>query len=218
MPKKFLLSTLAILVSYLASFGAIAQSAPLTSENYIQDGAKKGVVLLSVRWDRKWRCANFENAQLRLLGFDHLPSKRPMDDEGADLLLNDAPLLMTKPIFDDYAFLVEPGQYGLSKLHMKAARSTTDVGVAKVGRERLFKDGLPEGGTFNVAAGEIVYIGHFYIDCYKEPSLWRYYIEDREGFDSYLAKQKKKVPELDITKAKFQLFKSSYFGRDYELK
>ena len=191
---------------------------PLTSENYIQDSAKKGVVLLSVRWDRKWKCAGFENAQLRLLGFDRLPSQRPIDDEGADLLLDDAPLLMTKPKFDDYAFLVEPGEYALSKLNIKAARSTTDVGVAKVGRERLLKEGAPDGGTFNVGAGEIVYIGHFYIDCYKEPSLWRYYLENREGFDNYLAEQKKKVPELDIDKAKFRLFKSRYFGRDYELK
>jgi len=218
MSIKFLLSTFAVFVSSLTSFESLAQSTPLTSENYIQDGTKKGVVLLSVRWDRKWKCAGFENAQLRLLGFDHLPSKRPMNDEGADLLLDDAPLLMTKPKFDDYAFLVEPGQYGLSKLHIKAARSSTDVGIAKVGRDRFFKDEVPDGGAFNVGAGEIVYIGHFYIDCYKEPSLWRYYLEDREDFNSYLAEQKKKVPELDITKAKFQLFKSSYFGRDYELK
>lgn len=94
----------------------------------------------------------------------------------------------------------------------------TDVGVAKVGRDRLFKDGVPDGGTFSVGEGEVVYIGHFYIDCYKEPSLWRYYLEDSEGFNGYLAEHKKKVPELDISKAKFQLFKSNYFGRDYELK
>jgi hypothetical protein len=218
MPIKFLLSTFAVFVSSLASFESLAQSTPLTSENYIQEGTKKGVVLLSVRWDRKWKCAGFENAQLRLLGFDHLPSKRPMNDEGADLLLDDAPLLMTKPKFDDYAFLVEPGQYGLSKLHIKVARSSSDVGIAKVGRDRFFKNEVPDGGAFTVGAGEIVYIGHFYIDCYKEPSLWRYYLEDREDFNSYLAEKKKKVPELDITKAKFQLFKSSYFGRDYELK
>jgi hypothetical protein len=218
MPLKLVLRAIIALSFSLTSVGAIAQSAPLTSENYIQDGPKKGVVLLSVRWDRKWKCAGFENAQLRLLGFDHLPSKRPIDDEGADLLLDDAPLLMTKPRFDDYAFLVEPGQYALSKIYIKAARSTTDVGIAKVGRERLFKDNVPDGGTFNIDAGEIVYIGHFYIDCYKEPSLWRYYLEDREGFNGYLAEFKKKVPELDTAKAKFQLFISNYFGRDYELK
>lgn len=195
----------------------MAQSAPLTSENYMQDGAKKGVVLLSVRWDRKWKCAGFENAQLRLLGFDLFPSTRPVDDEGADLLLNDAPLLLTKPRFDDYAFLVEPGQYALSKLHIKVARSVRDVGIAKVGRETLLQDGASVGGTFNVDAGEVVYIGHFSIDCFQEPSLWRVYLKDRESFNEYLADQKKKVPELDTSKASFRLFKSSYFGRDFEL-
>ena len=195
----------------------MAQSLPLTSENYMQDGAKKGVVLLSVRWDRKWKCAGFENAQLRLLGFDLFPSTRPVDDEGADLLLDDAPLLLTKPRFDDYAFLVEPGQYALSKLHIKVARSVRDVGIAKVGRETLLQDGASVGGTFNVDAGEVVYIGHFSIDCFQEPSLWRVYLKDRESFNEYLADQKKKVPELDTSKASFRLFKSSYFGRDFEL-
>lgn len=177
----------------------------------------RGVVLLSVRWDRKWKCAGFENAQLRLLGFDLLPSTRPVDDEGADLLLDDAPLLLTKPRFDDYAFLVEPGQYALSKLHIKVARSVRDVGIAKVGRETLLQDGASVGGTFNVDAGEVVYIGHFSIDCFQEPSLWRVYLKDRESFNEYLADQKKKVPELDTSKASFRLFKSSYFGRDFEL-
>ncbi|MCW5596171.1 MAG: hypothetical protein KIT42_09910 [Rhodocyclaceae bacterium] len=215
---KHILNVIAAIGFSLASHGVTAQNTPLTSENYIENSAKKGVVLLSVRWDRKWGCAGYENAQLRLLGFDHLPSKRSIDDEEADLLLDDAPLIMTKPRFDDYAFLVEPGQYGLSKLHIKAARSMSDVGVAKVGRDRLFRDGDADGGTFSVGAGEVVYIGHFYIDCYKEPSLWRYYLEDKEGFIRYLAEHKRKVPELDVTHAKFQLFKSRYFGRDHELK
>ena len=175
-------------------------------------------VLLSVRWDRKWKCAGFENAQLRLLGFDLFPSTRPVDDEGADLLLDDAPLLLTKPRFDDYAFLVEPGQYALSKLHIKVARSVRDVGIAKVGRETLLQDGASVGGTFDVDAGEVVYIGHFSIDCFQEPSLWRVYLKDRESFNEYLADQKKKVPELDTSKASFRLFKSSFFGKDFELK
>lgn len=217
MPLKHLFRFICAISFSLTSIGAMAQSAPLTSENYMQDGAKKGVVLLSVRWDRKWKCAGFENAQLRLLGFDLFPSTRPVDDEGADLLLNDAPLLLTKPRFDDYAFLVEPGQYALSKLHIKVARSVRDVGIAKVGRETLLQDGASVGGTFNVDAGEVVYIGHFSIDCFQEPSLWRVYLKDRESFNEYLADQKKKVPELDTSKASFRLFKSSYFGRDFEL-
>ena len=218
MPLKHLFRFICAISFSLTSIGAMAQSAPLTSENYMQDGANKGVVLLSVRWDRKWNCSGFQNAQLRLIGFDLFPSKRSVDDEGADLLLNDAPLLLTKPRFDDYAFLVEPGQYALSKLHIKVARSVRDVGIAKAGREVLLKEGSAFAGTFNVGAGEIVYIGHFYIDCAEEPSLWRYYLKDRESFNEYLADQKKKVPELDTSKASFRLFKSSFFGKDFELK
>jgi hypothetical protein len=217
MPLKHLFRFICAISFSLTSIGAMAQSAPLTSENYMQDGANMGVVLLSVRWDRKWNCSGFQNAQFRLIGFDLFPSKRSVDDEGADLLLNDAPLLLTKPRFDDYAFLVEPGQYALSKLHIKVARSVRDVGIAKAGREVLLKEGSAFAGTFNVDAGEVVYIGHFYIDCAEEPSLWRYYLKDRESFNEYLADQKKKVPELDTSKASFRLFKSSYFGRDFEL-
>ena len=75
---------------------------PLTPESYAEGATTKGVVLLAVRWDRRWKCANFENAQLRLLAFDKLPITRKTDDENADLVLADAPLVMTKPRFDDY--------------------------------------------------------------------------------------------------------------------
>jgi hypothetical protein len=119
----------AILFPAFVSAGAFAQSAPLSSDNYAQEGAKKGVVLLSVRWDRRWNCAGYENAQLRAIGFDLLPSKRTLTDKGADLLLDDAPVLMTKPRFDNYAFLVEPGTYALSRFDIKTARSVSDVKI-----------------------------------------------------------------------------------------
>lgn len=218
MCMKCIFATFFGVAFYFTNTIALAQSVPLTRESYLRDGATKGVVLLSVRWDRKWNCAGFKNAQLRLIGFDLLPSKHLIDDDAVDLLLDDAPLIMTKPNFDDYAFLIDPGQYALSRLHIKVARSVSDVGVAKIGRDHLLKDGVPDGGTFNVEAGEVVYIGHFSIDCYKEPILWRFYIEDKNGFGNYLIRQKEKIPELDISKAKFRLFKSKYFGRDYDLK
>jgi len=202
----------------LASLGARAQGVPMTDENYLQGSSTKGVVLLSIRWDRKWKCAGFENAQLRALGFDHLPSKHANDSEAVDLLFDDAPLLMTKPQFDDYAYLVEPGEYALSKMHIKVARSTSDVGIFKSERDRLLKDGVAQGGSFTVNAGEVVYIGHFHIDCHQQPNLWRYYLEDQPSFDAYLAKQKKKTPALDTSQARFRLFKSAYFGRNFELK
>ena len=147
-----------------------------------------------------------------------MPITRGNEDEGADLALADAPLLMTKPRFDDYAFVVEPGEYALVGLHIKAANSMSDVRLAKVGRDRLIKDGRPDGGSFVVAPGEVIYIGHFYLDCYKEPTLWRYYPEDREAFNAYLSSVTKQHPELDALKVQFRLFKTTYFGRDFELK
>lgn len=195
-----------------------ASAEPLTVENYAKDGKTKGVVLFAIRWDRKWNCGGFENAQLRLIAFDKLPSRYKASDDKADLQLADAPLIMTKPEFDNYAYLVEPGEYALSRLHIKAARSITDVGVAKIERNALMKDGKAEGGTFTVQAGEIVYLGHFYLDCYGQPSLWRYYLQDKDTFNNYLAEWAKRFPEIDFSKAQFHLFKTKNFGQDFELK
>lgn len=191
---------------------------PFTPESYAEGGATRGTVLLAVRWDRRWKCAGFENAQLRRLAFDKLPIRRSSEDNGADLVLADAPLVMTKPRFDDYAFVVAPGEYALVGLHIKVASSESDVRLAKIGRDRLIKDGQPEGGSFKVGPGEVVYIGHFYLDCYKEPTLWRYYPEDVAGFHTYLAGVAKLHPEIDVSKVQFRLFKTGYFGRDFELK
>jgi hypothetical protein len=176
----------------------------------------KGLVLLAVRWDRKWSCAGFENAQLRAIAFDKLPTEKS-DSVAPDILLDDAPLIMTKPEFDNYAFLVEPGEYGLSRLEIKVAKSKSDVGFFKVPRSKLINNGKSLGGTFTVVAGEAVYLGHFYLDCYQQPILWRYYPEGRDGFSGYLASLKKLYPALDVEKVAFRLFQTNEFGRDYKL-
>src|SRR5581483_5303623 len=80
----------------------------------------KGLILLAVRWDRRWNCAGFENAQLRVIAFDRLPTVKA-DDVAPDILLDDAPLVMTKPGFENYAFQVEPGEDGLSRLEINVA-------------------------------------------------------------------------------------------------
>lgn len=207
---------LSLVVGRASSEGSVA--VPLTTESYAEGVTTKGVVLFAVRWDRRWKCAGFENAQLGLLAFDKLPVSRTNEDESADMVLADAPLVMTKPRFDDYAFVVAPGEYALVGLQIKAAASVSDVRIAKVGRDRLIKDGRPDGGSFVVRPGETVYIGHFYLDCFKEPTLWRYYPEDREAFNGYLAGVTKQHPELDASKVQFRLFKTTFFGRDFELK
>lgn len=176
----------------------------------------KGIILLAVRWDRKWACAGYDNAQLRVIAFDKLPTTKT-DDAAPDILLDDAPLIMTKPVFEDYAFEVDPGEYGLSRLEIKVARSSSDVGFFKVPRSKFLSDGKSLGGTFTVGAGEVVYLGHFYLDCYQQPTLWRYYSDGREAFDHYLASLKKIYPALDTGKVVFRLFQTNVFGRDYQL-
>lgn len=179
--------------------------------------ASHGVVLLAVRWDRRWRCGGFENAQLRLIGFDKLPSAKTHDAADADIVLSDAPLVNTKPIFDNYAFLVEPGDYGLSRLEIKAAKSTSDVGFFKVPRSKLLEAGKPLGGSFTVGAGEVIYIGHFYLECKPQPTLWRFYPNGRPAFDEYLASLKNVYPRLEVQKVLFRLFRTERFGYDYQL-
>jgi len=205
-------------VSHAAHGAGSSVAVPLTTTAYAQGKDTKGVVLLAVRWDRKWRCGGFENAQLRVIGFDRLPSQKTTDEESADVVFDDAPLIATKPTFDDYAMIMEPGEYALSTLQIKVARSVSDVGFFKASRSLFLKDGKAEGGTFNVSAGEVVYIGHFYLDCYKQPTLWRYYMDGRAAFDEYLASVKSRYPMLNIEQTQFRLFKTTVFGNDYVLK
>ncbi|EYC52844.1 hypothetical protein AZ34_09110 [Hylemonella gracilis str. Niagara R] len=172
---------------------------------------------MAVRWDRRWNCSGFENAQLRAIGFDKLPSAKTGDDANADVLLDDAPLIATKPAFDNYAFMVEPGDYALSRLEIKVAKSKSEVGFFKIPRSRFLKDGQSLGGSFTVAAGEVVYLGHFYLDCTLQPILWRYYAEGRDGFNAYLASLKRSHPALETEKVVFRLFQTKEFGNDYKL-
>lgn len=192
--------------------------APLTSASYAEGSATKGIILFSIRWDRKWKCGGFENAQLRRLAFDKMPVTRTSNDPNADLVLADAPLLLTHPQFDDYAFIVEPGEYALVGFDIKVAASITDVRIGRVGRDLLIKEGKPEGGSFDGAPGEAVYLGHFYLDCLTEPTPWRYYLSNQEAFNEYIEKIKKQHPELGATKIHYRLFKTKLLGRDFELK
>ncbi|QWT44930.1 hypothetical protein [Azospira inquinata] len=216
-----IVSLFAGVILSLLTIGALAEGAtvvPLTPSSYAEGSATKGIILFSIRWDRRWKCAGFENAQLRRLAFDKMPVTRTSNDPHADLVLADAPLLLTHPQFDDYAFVVEPGEYALVGFDIKVAASITDVRIGRVDRERLIKEGKPDGGSFDVAPGEAVYIGHFYLDCATEPMPWRYYLSGQEAFDEYTEKIKKQHPELDATKIQYRLFKTKLLGRNFELK
>ena len=175
----------------------------------------KGLVVLSALWGRTWNCAQFANGQLRSFGFDRLPSEKTKDDAVADVVIEGVPSDGGGPAAN-YVLALDPGEYGLANFAIKVTAGS-DVQIATVGRARLFEEGKPIGGTFTVKAGELVYIGHFGLDCYKEPTIWRYYPGGREGFEHYRQLIKTQYPFLSVEKMQFRLFKTAHLGRDYEL-
>src|SRR5688500_11242545 len=187
----------------------------VTAESY-KTNTNKGLVVLSALWGRAWKCGKFENGQLRSFGFDRLPSHNTSDDATADVVVQGSPFYGGGPAIN-YVLALDPGEYALATFAVKVASSATDVQIASVGRARLFEGGRPIGGTFLVHAGELVYIGHFGLDCYKEPTIWRYYMEGREAFDHYKRVIKTQYPFLDVDAMRFRLFKTAHLGRDYAL-
>lgn len=189
-----------------------------TAKTFKAGQSSKGVVLLDVNWGRRWDCGGFQNAELRALAFDRLPVSKTSDDERADLTLEQGASLLTKPTFISYAVMVEPGEYALTGIDIKLARSVSDV-VRKVAkRSQLWKDEKALGGTFKVAAGETVYIGNFFLDCYQEPQLWRYYTEGQKGFKGHLKEYKRAYRFLNTDAVVYRLFETTLLGQPYELK
>jgi hypothetical protein len=210
-----LVTALLVLVSGCMSSGVSRPKQEVSAESYGKD-TTKGLVVVSALWGRAWKCATFENGQLRAFGFDRLPSQTTADNATADLVIEDSPYHAEGPAAN-YVLALDPGEYGLATFAIKVASSVADVKTANVGRSRLFEGGKPIGGTFTVNAGELVYIGHFGLDCSKEPTIWRYYTEGRDGFDHYKQVIKKQYPFLDVTNMQFRLFKTTHLGRDYVL-
>ena len=191
---------------------------PTTSLNEIQYAkfaSKKGVVLLAADWNRKWNCGGFENTELRSIGFDYLPKRYNDDVHAPDFIVNGS---TGSPRFINFAFLLKPGEYAISHIKLKVAKSISDVAYFKAKRSTLFDGDNPKGGTFHVAAGEVVYIGHFALECGQQPLLWRTYLEDGENFQKFVDSYKPHYPYLDLSKVEFRLFKTKMFGYDFELK
>jgi hypothetical protein len=92
-----------------------------------------------------------------------------------------------------------------------------DVGHYKGERSGLIYEGKSKAGSFTVGAGEIVYIGHFALDCAFEPMPWRYYPESRDAFATYLQGLSKELPGIAVDRVKFRLFKTTIMGRPFEL-
>jgi hypothetical protein len=190
------------------------KSLEVTAESYARDRKDKAVVLFDVNWGRLWGCAGYENVRLLGFQFDRLPMGVLADDAPADITVANANLLLVERRFLNYAILIPPGEYALTAYTTRFAAKVDSIGYWGMYRSDFPKRKLPHGGTFKVAAGETVYIGNFYLDCYrpKDPIIWRYYTEEK-----YMAQQIKeyqdKYPFLDLSKVIYRLFDTKVFGR-----
>lgn len=207
---KFLWCVLAIF-EVLPSLVVAAEPVNLSEKTY---KANLGVIMIQTNWGRTWKCGQYENAQLEALTFTKSPIDGP---KPVSLELVTPSKLFVDNDFLPYAFVVEPGEYALTAFDVKIARSRTDVAHIKGSKDSLIKDGKPVGGSFTVNPGEIVYVGHFGLDCGAEPFLWRYYIDSREEFERYVAGFREKYPFIKQVPVQYRLFSTQVLGNPYSL-
>jgi hypothetical protein len=189
---------------------------PLSEHAYRESGSTKGTVILQVNWGRYWGCGPYENAQLQGLTFRRLGENgEPLSDK--DWELSPLSTLLVRPSFEPYVVLLEPGQYALSGYRFKVAASVHDVRVTEGDSSKLIVDGRPVGGSFNVGAGEVVYIGHFGVDCHGAPTPWRFYIDGKQDFSLYVDGFHKRFPFAKDVAVTYRLFQTEHFGQPYEL-
>ncbi|WP_050461955.1 hypothetical protein [Herbaspirillum autotrophicum] len=217
--RAYMLSALlfaaAAVLSVASHAGGVAEA--LSPGRYAEQGATKAVVIMSANWSRKWGCGAYENAQLQYLAFDNLGLPKTAANAAPDLLVKDDTFLPAKNRFANYVYLIEPGEYSLTGFSIKLGKSVSNVGYFVGNKDNLVQDGKSKAGKFTVAAGDIVYVGHFWLDCATAPMPWRYYPETREDFDIYLDSIKQQYPEIDPAKVQFRLYETSVMGLPFSL-
>jgi hypothetical protein len=184
---------------------------PFKRSLYEQTASTKAVVLISVNWNRQWKCGTYENAQLQSFSFDKAGTEKEVSAM-PDLLLKDDSFISTPSGFVNYAFVVDPGEYLFGGFRLKVAKSVSEVGYFSADRSILLADGKSKVGRFQVEAGEIVYLGHFAVNCTGQPMPWRYYAQPGSDFDKYLNVIKKQFPSIDTQSVKFRPFETSVMG------
>ena len=196
--------TAIVVCSVVLALGAAKADAPieLDKDRFDRSAGRHGVVLLEINWGRQWGCAGLDNAQLQALTFSKSPGE-------PTLALKTPSRLFVDDRYKAYALLIEPGEYFLTGLDVKVAKSVSDVG-------HLVAEGQ-NYGSFDVAAGEFVYIGHFGLDCTEDPIPWRYYIEGKEDFERYIAGFRERFPFVGDVPVEFRLFETDMFGASYSL-
>lgn len=195
----------------LPSLVVAAEPVSLGEDTYKTD---LGVIIIQINWGRSWKCGQFENAQLQALTFTKLPID---SQESVSLELETPSKLFVDNKYLPYAFVVQPDEYVLAAFDVKIARSITDVAHIKGTKDSLIKEGKPVGGSFTVNPGEIVYVGHFGLDCGAEPFLWRYYIDGREEFERYIAGFREKYPFVKQVPVQYRLFSTQLLGNPFSL-
>ena len=225
-PEKYMLILAIFALSACGGVAGLVSVSPpvafkasdvVTEKAYLQTKDTNGVVLLDVNWGRQWNCGRFQNAQLVSLAFDKLPVADASNEAQPSLALQSSSRLMVDPVFRNYAYSLEPGEYAISAVSIKVAASISKVGYFNAERDRLYDKGRPLGGTFTVKPKEAVFIGNFFLDCAYGPTLWRYYSDGRAGFASQVKEYRKSFPFLDLDNVAFRLFKTDAFGEDYVL-
>ena len=127
---------LSLAVASCATVSSSQIASEATPDAYAKSGSTKGVVILAVNWGRRWGCGEYENAEIMSIGFDRLPLKGGTADSVSEVFIDGPPRLMKKPVFFDYALLLEPGEYALTSFDFKVARSVRDVGRFAATRSR----------------------------------------------------------------------------------
>jgi hypothetical protein len=184
----------------------------VTKSQYDKSSGEMGTVVLAMNSNRYWGCGGYENAELQSMGFDLLPARHTNNDQAPEFVINGS---SGGPDFMVYSSMLAPGTYALSYIKIKVARSMSEVAYLTAERSSLIQNHLPVAGTFNVQAGEVVYIGHFGLDCVNQPMLWRFYKEDKQSFKEFQDALNVYIPYLDD--ATFRLFETSHFGYDFSL-
>jgi hypothetical protein len=204
------ISFLAAVILILPATNVFAGSIEPTKDNYEKSKSEKAVVLYAVNWGRKWSCAKFDNPNLQNLTFSRLD---PVTHQptGEPIVLDTPEKFSAQDISVPYAILVDPGEYALSGFDIKLAKSVRETRHLKADSSQLFSGGKPTGGTFKVNAGEIVYIGHFGLECSFDPIPWRYYVQGDE-YAKYTRELKKSYTFLFDYPVTYRLFQTVKFG------
>jgi len=209
--------SLIILATLLLTVANLTEAAKLKQRAYSKHSETMGVILMHVNWGRQWSCANYQNAQLVSLQFEKTPLVQQGKNKNAEIQLKTPSRLLSNPVDLPYGFLVDPGTYAFTNWSIKVAHSTKKVGYLKASRKELVDDTTYLGGTVSVEAGEVIYIGHFDLDCAYSPVPWRYYAEGKESFENQKVEYRKEFKFLRNEEIKYRLLETTNYGRKYKL-